>query len=150
MQSFRKIVGKFFEIMKTFEFSGNIYPYNCKRLGEGPYPLLDCQSLSKRDGHLGSGPRGLWVFRDLWRKRGQPRQLMFGECGPTRFAARSSSHSLRYFAVRSDWVRWLMEAHFSVCCAFRLTHLRFCLLRHYDVAQCKRSVAFRQRWTSVY
>ena len=49
MQSFRKIVWKFFEIIKFFEFSGSIYPYNCKRLGEGPYPLLDCQnSLKKR------------------------------------------------------------------------------------------------------
>ena len=34
--------------------------------------------------------------------------------------------------------------------AFMLTHLWFCLLKLYDVAQCKRSVEFRRRWTSVY
>ena len=52
--------------------------------------------------YLGSRPRGLWVFRDLWRKRGQPRQPTFGERGPTDIAARSSSHSLSYAALRSD------------------------------------------------
>ena len=50
--------------------------------------------------HLGSGPRGLWVFRDLWRKRGQPRHPTFGERGPFDVAARSSSHSLRCAPLR--------------------------------------------------
>ena len=67
-----------------------------------PTPSSIVKILSKRDGHLGSGPRGLWVFRDLWRKRGQPRQPTFGERGPTQIAARSSWHSLGYVALHSD------------------------------------------------
>ena len=44
------------------------------------------------------------------RKAGGPARLRSGGRGPTGIAARSTSHSLRYAALRSDWVRWLMEA----------------------------------------
>ena len=44
------------------------------------------------------------------RKVGGPARLRSSERGPTGIAARSTSHSLRYAALRSDWVRWLMEA----------------------------------------
>ena len=44
------------------------------------------------------------------RKAGGPARLRSGERGPTGIAARSTSHSLRYAALRSDWVWWLMEA----------------------------------------
>ena len=44
------------------------------------------------------------------RKAGGPARLRSGERGPTDIAARSTSHSLRYAALHSDWVRWLMEA----------------------------------------
>ena len=37
-----------FQCTKT----GNIWTGTGTRLGVGPYPLLDCQNLSKRDGHL--------------------------------------------------------------------------------------------------
>ena len=44
------------------------------------------------------------------RKAGGPARLQSGGRGPTGIGARSTSHSLRYAALRSDWVRWLMEA----------------------------------------
>ena len=37
-----------FQCTKT----GNIWTGTGTRLGVGPYPILDCQNLSKRDGHL--------------------------------------------------------------------------------------------------
>ena len=40
-----------FQCTKT----GNIWTGTGTRLGVGPYPLLDCQNLSKRDGHPETG-----------------------------------------------------------------------------------------------
>ena len=76
--------------------------YNART--RGPSLARDIILLVKPD-HLGSGPRGLWVFRDLCRKRGRPRQRTFGERGPPGTAARSFSHTIRYAAIRSDKVR---------------------------------------------
>ena len=90
------------DLRKLLQFPVVYTHTTAKGSERAPSPSSTAKILSKRDGHLGSGPRGLWVFCALWRKRGQPRQLTFGERGPTHIAARSSSHSLRYVALRSD------------------------------------------------
>ena len=54
---------------------GIVWAADCWGLGEGPYPLLDCQSLSKRDGHLGKDSVAKGFGRYFRRKAGGPARL---------------------------------------------------------------------------
>ena len=86
-----------------------IWTGNGRRLGGAPTPprlskFSQKETATKNDG------AALQLGLHCRRKAGGPARLRSGERGPTGIAARSTSHSLRYAALRSDWVRWLMEA----------------------------------------
>ena len=70
-----------FQCTKT----GNIWTGTGTRLGVGPYPLLDCQNLSKRDGHLERMTVWHFVFGHIFDERRAPRPPTVGERGPKLF-----------------------------------------------------------------
>ena len=76
----------------------------------GPLPAPKSPKIPQKEAATKNDGAAWQVGLYCRRKAGGPARLRSGERGPTGIAARSTSHSLRYAALRSDWVRWLMEA----------------------------------------
>ena len=107
MQIFSEIVRLEFEIVtKSAVFTITVGP--C------------CADYWTRPGALPRGviarvmDRALVTPLRYWRRKARARApTVRRERGPIGIAARSSSHSLRSAALRSDWVRWPMEEHWG-------------------------------------